>query len=146
MGFLKFSRGFEAEADLLGLQYMYATGYDPTAFVDFFEKIEAMEKKKPGTISKVFATHPPTEARIKAAQEDIQKDLKTKPEYVVDTSEFERVKSRLVALLNHRKLSDQEANRPTLRRRPGASGKVGAGGQDQGKSGDDDRPTLKRRD
>jgi predicted Zn-dependent protease len=66
MTFLKFSRNNEAEADYLGLQYMYKTGYDPTAFVDFFEKLETLEKRKPGTVSKLFATHPPTEERKSA--------------------------------------------------------------------------------
>jgi predicted Zn-dependent protease len=69
----EFSRGMEREADFLGLQYMYKTGYDPTAFVDFFEKVQSMEKKKPGTVSKVFSTHPMTDDRIKASQEEIQK-------------------------------------------------------------------------
>src|SRR5579863_1890794 len=92
VGFLKFSRAMESEADLLGLEYMYKTGYDPTAFVDFFEKIETLEKRKPGTISKVFSTHPPTDARIQAAQKNIQEYLKAKPEYVVTTSEFNDVK------------------------------------------------------
>src|SRR6202007_2885757 len=78
VGFLKFSRGFESEADMLGLEYMYKTGYDPTAFVDFFEKIETLEKRKPGTVSKVFSTHPPTDDRIKAAQKNIQQILKAK--------------------------------------------------------------------
>ena len=68
VGFLKFSRGFESEADMLGLEYMYKAGYDPTAFVDFFEKIETLEKRKPGTMAKVFSTHPMTDDRIKAAQ------------------------------------------------------------------------------
>src|SRR4051812_38386952 len=64
IGFLHFSRGDEAEADNLGLQYMYKTGYDPVAFVDFFEKIQAMEKTKKGTISQYFSSHPPTDSRI----------------------------------------------------------------------------------
>src|ERR1051326_2831140 len=72
MGFLKFSRGFESEADMLGLQYMYKTGYDPTAFVDFFEKIQTLEKSKPGTMSKVFSTHPLTDDRTASAQTSIQ--------------------------------------------------------------------------
>src|SRR5882672_813253 len=88
MGFLTFSRGFEREADYLGLQYLYKSGYDPTSFVDFFEKIQSLEKKKPGSVSKVFSTHPMTDDRIKAAQEEIQKVLAPKPEYVVTTSEF----------------------------------------------------------
>jgi predicted Zn-dependent protease len=118
MGFLKFSRGFEAEADMLGLQYMYKAGYDPTAFVDFFEKIESLEKTKPSLVSKVFSTHPPTESRIKNAQEEIQQMLKARPEYVVTTSEFDQVKARLEKLENrHRLDADQKDNRPTLRRR-----------------------------
>src|SRR5499425_176319 len=80
IGFLKFSRGFESEADMLGLEYMYKSGYDPTAFVDFFEKIETLEKKKPGTMSKVFSTHPLTDDRISAAQKNIASILKAKPE------------------------------------------------------------------
>src|SRR5690242_4728162 len=79
LGFLQFSRGMEREADFLGLQYMYKTGYDPTAFVDFFEKVQSMEKKKPGTVSKVFSTHPMTDDRIKASQEEIQSILVAKP-------------------------------------------------------------------
>src|SRR5947209_1538675 len=80
LGFLNFSRAFEREADYLGLQYLYKTGYDPTSFVDFFEKIQSMEKKKPGTMSKVFSTHPMTDDRIKSAQTEIQKILVSKPE------------------------------------------------------------------
>src|SRR5579871_3203577 len=113
IGFLKFSRGFEAEADMLGLEYMYKAGYDPTAFVDFFEKIETLEKRKPGTMAKVFATHPPTDDRIKAAQKTIQTILVAKPEYVITTSEFNDVKGRLLAMHNKRKIEDpRDANKP----------------------------------
>src|SRR5579864_3372588 len=142
IGFLSFSRGFESEADMLGLQYMYKSGYDPEAFVDFFEKIQSMEKKKPGTMSKVFSTHPMTEDRIRTAQKNIQELLKERPEYVVTTSEFNDVKGRLMALHNKRKVDNQDLNRPTLRKAPGA----GTSGSDKDKGGsDDDRPTLKRR-
>jgi predicted Zn-dependent protease len=144
MTFLKFSRGFEEEADLLGLEYMYKTGYDPTAFVDFFEKLQSLEKKKPGTMANVFSTHPPTASRIKDAQKHIQELLKPQAEYIVTTSDFDNVKSRLARLVNHRSLGNQEKdpNRPTLRRRP--DGKIDDG---SGKSGvdPDERPTLKRR-
>src|SRR5689334_8140359 len=111
LGFLTFSRGFEAEADLLGLEYMYKTGYDPTSFVDFFEKIQTMEKKKPGTLSKVFSTHPMTDDRIKSAQKNISQILKAKPEYVVNTSEFNDVKARLAAMHNRRKPEEKDSNR-----------------------------------
>src|SRR5246127_4175714 len=69
--FLKFSRDAEREADFLGLQYMYKAGYDPNAFVTFFERIQSDEKRRPGTIPKVFSTHPPTPDRIEAAQKEI---------------------------------------------------------------------------
>jgi predicted Zn-dependent protease len=149
LGFLNFSRAFEREADYLGLQYLYKTGYDPTSFVDFFEKIQSLEKKKPGTVSKVFSTHPMTDDRIKAAQGEIQKILVAKPEYVVNTSEFNDVKGRLAMLHNRRKVDTKEdSNRPRLRRAPG----TGTGPVDETTSSDDkqkpdqdERPTLKRR-
>jgi len=145
MAFLKFSRGMESEADMLGLEYMYKTGYDPTAFVDFFEKIETLERRKPGTMSKVFSTHPPTDDRIRAAQKNIQELLKAKPEYVVSTSEFEDVKGRLMAMENRHRATDKDLNKPRLRKKPG-SGTSTDDGSDQKGSDDDDRPTLKRRD
>lgn len=144
MGFLSFSRAFESEADLLGLQYMYKTGYDPGAFVDFFEKIESLEKKRPGTMAKVFSTHPLTDDRIVNAQKNIQELLKARPEYVVTTSEFNDVKSRLAMLHNRRKIDDKDLNRPKLRKAPG-SGTTTEGGDSKTTTSDDDRPTLKRR-
>ncbi len=145
IGFLKFSRGMESEADMLGLQYMYKTGYDPTAFVDFFEKIQSLEKKRPGTFSKLFSSHPPTDDRIKAAQKNIQTMLKERPEYVVTTSEFENVKTRLASLLNRKRVPDKDLDKPTLRRK--SNGKIDSNGNGDGKSSDDEdeRPTLKRR-
>jgi len=151
VGFLKFSRAMESEADLLGLEYMYKAGYDPTAFVDFFEKIETLEKRKPGTVSKLFSTHPPTDSRIQAAQKNIQEYLKAKPEYVLTTSEFNDVKGRLLAMHNKRKVDNPaDANRPTLRRAPGSGGGGTVGTDEDGNkpassSDDEDRPTLKRR-
>jgi beta-barrel assembly-enhancing protease len=143
MGFLTFSRSMEREADFLGLQYLYKTGYDPTSFVDFFEKIQSMEKKKPGTMSKVFSTHPMTDDRIKLAQQEIQKILVAKPEYVVNTSEFNDVKGRLAMLHNHRKIESEDPNRPRLRRAPGSS--TGTVDDPSQKPDSDERPTLKRR-
>ncbi len=141
--FLTFSRGFEAEADYLGVQYMYAAGYDPQAFISFFEKIQAKEKEKPGTLAKAFSTHPQTPDRIEKSQEEIATILPPRDEYIVDTSEFEQVKARLARLENHRKVSpdNQDENRPTLRRT--TSSDKQDGGSDQK---DDGRPTLKRRD
>jgi len=148
ISFLSFSRGFESEADLLGLQYLYKTGYDPTAFVDFFEEIQALEKKKPGTMAKVFSTHPMTDDRIKGAQKNIQEILKAKPEYVVNTSEFNEVKARLVAMHSRRKVDDKDAGRPTLRKAGGGAPtpvEGESGDEKKPKSDEDERPTLKRR-
>jgi len=140
--FVSFQRGFEAEADYLGLQYMYKTGYDPQAFVAFFEKIEALEKKKPGSLDKAFATHPQTPDRIEASQKEIATILPARPEYTVTTSEFDEVKARLAAIENRRKMVDhKDASKPSLRR---ASSSDKNGTDD--KTSDDDRPTLKRRD
>jgi predicted Zn-dependent protease len=146
MGFLSFSRGFESEADKLGLEYMYKAGYDPTCLVDFFEKVQSQEKRKPGTMSKVFSTHPPTDDRIKDAQKNIERILKAKPEYVVSTSEFSDVKNRVLAMHNRRKIDDtKDSGRPTLRRNP--NGQIDANGDEKAPQADqDDRPTLKRRD
>jgi predicted Zn-dependent protease len=141
--FVSFQRGFEAEADYLGLQYMYKTGYDPQAFVAFFEKIQALEKKKPGTLDKAFATHPQTPDRIEASQKEIATILPARPEYTVTTSEFDEVKARLAAIENRRKIVDQkDGSKPSLRR-ASAADKTGKDGQT---TTDDDRPTLKRRD
>jgi predicted Zn-dependent protease len=148
VSFLKFSRNFEAEADYLGVQYMYKTGYDPTAFVDFFEKIQTLEKRKPGTMSKLFSSHPPTDDRITKSQEEIS-GLKPRPEYVVTTSEFNDVKLRLAMLENQRrpdKTSD-DPNKPTLRRNPNSNTPIEDETDPSKKStGDEeDRPKLKRR-
>lgn len=141
--FLHFSRGFEAEADYLGLEYMYKSGYDPQAFISFFEKVQAQEKKKPGTLAKAFATHPQTPDRIAKSQEEISQILPARPQYLVSTSEFDDVKSRLAALENRRKLVDQKDNgkKPSLRR----TSSTDKNGTDN-KGSDDDHPTLKRRD
>jgi beta-barrel assembly-enhancing protease len=141
MTFLKFSRTFEAQADYLGVQYMYRAGYDPSAFVSFFEKIQAMEKKKPGTLSKAFDTHPQTPDRIEKTQEEIRKILPSKAEYIVTTSEFDEVKARLASIENrHKVLDPKDANKPSLRRTSSSDGNNPNG------QTDDDRPTLKRRD
>jgi beta-barrel assembly-enhancing protease len=140
--FLSFSRGFESEADYLGLQYMYKAGYDPNAFVQFFEKLQAREKKKPGTLAKAFSTHPQTPDRISKSQEEISTILPAKAQYVVTTSEFADVKSRLAAMENRRKLvDDKPSNKPSLRR-TSTTEKTG----DKNGDKDDDRPTLHRRD
>jgi predicted Zn-dependent protease len=149
LGFLKFSRDHEREADYLGLQYMYKAGYDPSAFVSFFEKLEADERRHPGSIPKVFSTHPPTPDRVQKAQEEIASILPARDEYVVTTSEFDTVKDRLRRIENKNKLDDKSKSndQPTLRTRTERQGDQ-TGAQTQPQSGDDsdpDRPVLKKR-
>ena len=158
MSYLKFTRDAEREADFLGLQYMYKSGYDPNAFVSFFEKIEAEERRHPGSIPKIFSTHPPTPDRVQKAQEEITTILPARDEYVVTTSEFDTVKARLRRIENKNKLDDKKnaGDKPTLRTRtetqPPASttgsqqpqaGSGGSGGGDD--DSDPDRPKLKKR-
>ncbi|MEO6982387.1 MAG: M48 family metallopeptidase, partial [Edaphobacter sp.] len=139
--FLQFSRNFEAEADWLGLQYMYKAGYDPQAYIQFFEKIDALEKHKPGTLAKVFSDHPQTPDRIARSEEEIATIMPARPDYVVTTSEFDDIKARLARLENKRKITDGKGgNKPTLRRVGSTSGDPNSPN-----SNSDDRPTLGRR-
>ena len=118
MSFLKFSRDAEREADLLGIQYEYAAGYDPEEFVKLFEKLEVTEKKKKGLVDKAFATHPMTTERIKRAQKEIDEYLPDRKEYIVDTSEFQAVRQR-VAELTARQRIDMGKVTPVLHKREG---------------------------
>jgi len=139
--FLQFSRGAEAEADYLGVQYMYKTGYDPASFISYFEKVQAQEKKKPGKLSKIFSTHPPTADRIEKSQKSIATVLPERDEYVLSTSEFDKIKAKLIAMDNARKPAPgEDSKRPTLKRRTPTDDSA-----DEPQPADDDRPTLKRR-
>jgi predicted Zn-dependent protease len=123
--FMKFSRGAEEEADKLGVQYMYAAGYDPTAMATMFEKLEAKNKKKPGFIARAFSTHPAPPDR-RAASLALAARFPENEEYVISTSEFQRVRGRLLRLSNARATTagalpgaadDGAPGRPTLKRR-----------------------------
>jgi predicted Zn-dependent protease len=157
MQFLQFSRKHETEADYFGLQYLYRTGYDPGAAVSFFEKLQAKESAKPGTISKMFSTHPPTGDRIEQSKKNIEQILPDREQYVVTTSEFNQVKGQLAQLQNNR--PPEEANKPSLRRqtrRPevntddedpksSSNEKTEPTKPEDKEPAEDDRPTLKRR-
>jgi beta-barrel assembly-enhancing protease len=144
--FLQFSRNFEAEADWLGLQYMYKAGYDPQAFIQFFEKIDALEKHKPGTLAKVFADHPQTPDRIMHSEEEIATIMPPRPDYMVTTSEFDDVKARLARLENKRKINDGKGgNKPTLRRASSGTGNNDPNNPNNPSSTGSDQPTLGRR-
>jgi predicted Zn-dependent protease len=137
IAFLRFSRSAERQADFLGLQYMYKAGYDPNDFVSFFEKIEAEDRRHPGTIPKIFATHPPTPDRIAAAQKEIATILPARSEYIVDTSEFEQIKHRLQVYESGRRIQDKKKGGPTLRQKTQT-----ADGQQKT---EDNPPVLKKR-
>jgi predicted Zn-dependent protease len=143
--FLRFSRGAEREADFLGLEYLHKTGYDPTAFVSFFEKVEAQERKRPGVLAKAFSSHPLTADRIQRSQNEIQRLLPEREEYVVNTSEFDRIKSRLAAYENAKRVDglDPRSRRPVLKRK--TSGDVEDLDQKPDTSLEDDRPKLTRK-
>jgi hypothetical protein len=160
MAFLKFSRGAEEEADKLGVQYMWAAGYDPGAMATMFEKLEAKNKKKPGTISKLFADHPaPADRRASAIA--LAARFPEKEEYVISSSEFQRVKGRLLRLSNARVSSNgaiasgdnDTPGRPTLKRRqptpedPGTTTTTNPDGtQKPADSSKPAPPTLRRAD
>jgi len=118
MAFFHFSRAFETEADLLGIQYLWKSGYDPNASVDMFERVESTERRQPGAVSKLFRTHPLTADRIEKTQQNIGALLPQHPEYVLNTSEYENVRTRLADLSAQRKPDPKAANKPTLRRSP----------------------------
>src|SRR5499426_358094 len=141
--FLKFSRGAEKEADRLGAQYMWAAGYDPNALITFFEKLQAKNKKKPGTLSKLFSTHPMTGDRITEVRELVAR-FPDRSEYQLSSSEFGQVKSRILAISGAARGSGQDGSgRPTLKRRPQST----SGEEKESKDSETpNRPVLKRRD
>jgi len=145
MTFLSFSRTFEAQADWLGVQYMYRSGYDPQAFISIFEKLDALEKHKPGMLARAFSDHPQTPDRIARSEEEIATILPARPDYVVTTSEYDDIKARLARIQNKRKIDDKkDGNKPTLRRTSAGNNDPSTTTSGQDKS--DDRPTLGRRD
>jgi hypothetical protein len=121
LAFFKFSRGAEEEADNLGVQYMYASGYDPTAMSTMFEKLASKNKKKPGTLSKLFSSHPQSIERRDTSLTLVSR-FPEKEEYIISTSEFQRVKAHLLRLSNVKAgvtsdIDEGESGKPTLKRR-----------------------------
>ncbi len=146
LAFLRFSRKDEQEADFLGLQYMFKAGYDPNSYVGFFGKVMDEERRSPGSMSTVFATHPPTGDRIIKSEEEIQRILPKRDQYLVSTSEFDDIKARLQTVISqHKKKTDTG---PTLRKRESKDKDqtTAQSGQQKTNTGDDQPPVLKRRD
>jgi predicted Zn-dependent protease len=116
MAFLRYSRDFETEADLLGLEYLWKAGYDPDASIDLFEAMESNERRHPGSVSRLFRTHPLTADRIEKTQKNIETILPSRSEYIVNTSEYENVRTRLGDLLQAHQSETDDSRRPTLKR------------------------------
>ena len=154
IAFLKFNRNDEAEADYLGLQYMYKAGYDPDSYVAFFGKVVQEERRSPGSVPEIFMDHPPTADRIVKCEQEIKQILPTKPEYLVSTSEFSDIKSRLSTVLTAQLKQQKGKQGPTLEKRKasdktsgGSGGQPGTTGSSTGgDQGGDQPPVLKRRD
>jgi predicted Zn-dependent protease len=145
IGFLKFSRDAEREADYLGLQYMYKAGYDPNAYITFFERILAEERRSPGSIPTVFNDHPPTPERISKAQNEIAQILPSRENYIVTTSEFDNIKARLLAFERRNKpAGGKDSSTPTLRSKTEQAKDKNGKTEDSGD--DSNRPVLKKRD
>jgi predicted Zn-dependent protease len=138
MTFLKFSRRAEEEADYLGTQYMYRTGYDPAAMITMSEKLQAQQKSSSGKVSGLFSSHPAKANRIEKTKETIVTVLPERDEYALTTSKFDRIKDRRTVAEN--RIPARDDDQPSLRRRtrrPNVSGKEPA---------EDDRPVLRRSD
>ena len=133
--FSKFGRNFEAQADYLGVQYAYKTGYDPVGMINFFEKLQALEKKRPGFVSKLYGDHPQTPDRIEKSQHEIATILPPRGQYIVSTSDFEQAKKRLTLIMKHRTPKDNKEENPELRRTV----------DEKKPQEDDDRPVIKRK-
>ncbi|HKE25071.1 MAG TPA: M48 family metallopeptidase [Bryobacteraceae bacterium] len=142
MTFLSFSRHDESEADYLGVQYMYAAGYDPAGAVSIFEKLEALQRERPGLVSRAFATHPMDSDRIAKTEKEIDTILKPKPQYVVSSSDYKTMRDRLIAQQNQRKTAKPD-DQPRLRVAPG-SGRPET--PDSSAADADSRPTIRRQD
>jgi len=147
---LKFSRTAEEEADRLGVQYLYASGYDPTAMSTMFEKLAAQNKKKPGAVAKLFATHPQSIDRRDTSLQLVAR-FPEKEEYVISTSEFQRVKGHLMKITNAKAgistdFDNPDDSRPSLKKRQPDAADTGDGTGSSSSSSDSGPPKLKKRD
>ena len=132
--FLHFTRKDESEADYLGVQYLYSAGYDPNGAISIFEKLESLERKQPGTVARIFSTHPMDATRIQKTEEEIGRILPAKDAYVVNTSEYTAIRERLISQEGRKKGVDD--GRPQLRRRV----------DPVEQTAEQDVPTVRRRD
>jgi predicted Zn-dependent protease len=141
--FSKFGRNFEAQADYLGVQYAYKAGYDPNGMISFFEKLQSLEKRRPGFAMKLYGDHPQTPDRIAKSQHEIGTILPPRDQYMMDTSEFQQAKKRLALIMKSRLQKGPKENKenPELRRTVGDK----PPDQDKNPAQQDDRPVIKRK-
>jgi predicted Zn-dependent protease len=141
--FSKFGRNFEAQADYLGVQYAYKAGYDPNGMINFFEKLQALEKRRPGFAMKLYGDHPQTPDRITKSQQEIGTILPPREQYILNTSDFEQAKKRLALIMKHRQPKDgKDEQKPELRRTAGDNTPNQNDKPQRDKN--DDRPVIKR--
>ena len=144
--FSKFGRNFEAQADYLGIQYAYKSGYDPNGMINFFEKLQSLEKRRPGLAMKLYGDHPQTPDRIVKSQQEIGSILPPREQYITDTSDFEQAKKRLALVMKHKLQKDgKDAQKPDLRRTAGDKSPGDKSPDQNDKGQDDDRPVIKRK-
>ncbi len=146
--FSKFGRNFEAQADYLGIQYAYKSGYDPNGMINFFEKLQSLEKRRPGFAMKLYGDHPATPDRIVQSQREIGSILPPRDQYITDTSEFQQAKKRLALVMKHKLQKDgKDAQKPDLRRTAGDKnpGDKSPDQNDKDSGQNDDRPVIKRK-
>ena len=95
---MKFSRGYERDADLNGARMMAAAGYDPIQLPQFFEKLQAKQGTagEPRGLSLWLASHPATGSRIQYVADDIK--FYPKRSYTANTGNFARVKKIMATI------------------------------------------------
>jgi beta-barrel assembly-enhancing protease len=150
LSMLKFSRGAEGEADNLGVQYLYAAGYDPNSMSTMFEKLASQNKKKPGTLSKLFSSHPQSVDRRDISIQLVAR-FPEKEEYVISTSEFQRVKNHLFRVTNAKAgvvtdYDQTDDSKPTLKKRQPEGSEAPVLGDGKDSSSSEGPPKLKKRD
>ncbi|MBK6590869.1 MAG: M48 family metalloprotease [Acidobacteria bacterium] len=150
LAFFKFSRGAEGEADRLGVQYLYASGYDPNGMSTMFEKLASQNKKKPGTLSKLFSSHPQSLDRRDESLSLVAR-FPEKEEYIISTSEFQRVKGHLMKITNAKAgiqtdYDQADDSKPTLKKRQPEGSESPVLNGEPGSSSSDGPPKLKKRD
>ena len=103
------SRNYELEADQLGIQYAWNSGYDPTGFVRFFDKMATRE----GYVNGVswFRTHPPFYTRMVDAQREIM-FLPKGRDLEVQSADFEQMKKDLAPVVAA--ADKEEKEKPSL--------------------------------